>query len=135
MAGSELSVTRFFAYGTLRRASPMHALLSVEARFLGPARYRARLLDLGDFPGVVAAASAGDVVFGELFLFPADRAEELLARLDRYEGEAFSRRQAPVITEDDEKVIAWVYHYRGDPARGRVMASGNWLDDLSRQVS
>lgn len=127
--------TRFFAYGTLRRFAPMHSLLAAEAHYLGIATYRARLLDLGDFPGVVAPASARDVVVGELFLVRAEVATEVLARLDRYEGKTFLRREVPVRTEDARELIAWVYHYGGDPARGRRVASGDWLDDVSRRVS
>ncbi len=135
MAGPELSVTRFFAYGTLRRAAPMHSLLGADVRFLDVARYGARLLDLGHFPGVVAPASARDIVIGELFLVHAAGSAEVLARLDRYEGEAFERREVPVTTEGGQELVAWVYHYQGDPARGRLVPSGDWLEDPSRQVS
>jgi len=135
MAGPELNDNHLFTYGTLRRAAPMHSLIAADVRFLGPARYRARLVDLGDFPGVVAAVSPQDVVVGEVFLLPAEVVVDVLARLDRYEGEAFVRRQVPVAGEDDREFVAWVYHYRGDLSRSRVVASGDWLEDASRRVS
>lgn len=135
MVGPLLSPTCFFAYGTLRRNAPMHSLLEADVRYLGPASYRARLLDLGDFPGVVASESAQDVVVGELFLVRAEVVEEVLARLDRYEGPAFVRREVQVRGEDEGDVLAWVYHYGGDPARGRLVASGDWLDDAARRLS
>ena len=135
MVGPVLNLTRFFAYGTLRRNAPMHSLLEADVRYLGPASYRGRLLDLGDFPGVVASELERDVVVGELFLVRAEVTEEVLARLDRYEGPAFVRREVQVRGEDEEDVLAWVYHYSGDPARGRRVASGDWLEDASRRLS
>ena len=113
----------------------MHSLLEADVRYLGPASYRGRLLDLGDFPGVVASESARDVVVGELFLVRAEVVEEVLARLDRYEGPAFVRREVPVRSEDEADIVAWVYHYSGDPARGRLVVSGDWLQDASRRLS
>jgi len=113
----------------------MHSLIAADVRFLGPAHYGARLVDLGDFPGVVAAVSPQDVVVGELFLVPSEVVLDVLARLDRYEGEAFLRREVPVTTEDAREFVAWVYHYRGDMSRSRVVASGDWLEDASRRVS
>ena len=43
------STKHFFAYGTLRREAPMHALLGEQARFVGEARFRGGLWDLGAF--------------------------------------------------------------------------------------
>ncbi len=66
MAGS--SGTRlFFAYGTLRRDAPMHALIDGVARFLGEARFQGRLWDLGADPCVTDSRFRGDQVQGELF--------------------------------------------------------------------
>ena len=72
-----------FVYGTLRRGAPMHRLLETGTRFIGPARYRGRLLDLGAFPGVVPAISERDVVVGALFELVSDDEGALLDCLDR----------------------------------------------------
>jgi gamma-glutamylaminecyclotransferase len=75
--------TRLFVYGTLKRGLCRHYCLAGE-RFLGEARTlpRYRLLNLGDYPGLVEAAVGGRPIAGELYaVSPA-----CLERLDRMEG-------------------------------------------------
>jgi gamma-glutamylcyclotransferase (GGCT)/AIG2-like uncharacterized protein YtfP len=104
----------------------MHGLLEPDARFVGPARHRGRLLDLGAFPGVVAAVDGEDVVQGELFELTTRDLEAALDRLDRYEGDLF-RRESLQVEGPHGPTLAWVYRYLGDPGRGRLVASGDWL--------
>jgi gamma-glutamylcyclotransferase (GGCT)/AIG2-like uncharacterized protein YtfP len=116
-----------FVYGTLRKGSshPMAAFLARQARFVAEGKTPGRLLDLGAYPGMVAAESAGDWVQGDVFEM-ADP-EIALAALDRYEGcdradPLYERRQTSIILSTGEKVTGWYYHYcqmQGSDAQAR----------------
>jgi gamma-glutamylcyclotransferase (GGCT)/AIG2-like uncharacterized protein YtfP len=72
-----------FVYGTLKHGGCRHGML-VGQRFLGEARTvpRYALLDLGEYPGLVAKEGTGQVVHGELY----EVEDSLLPALDREEG-------------------------------------------------
>lgn len=135
-----MTTPRLFVYGSLRRDAPgsRHELLGEAAEFLGHGRVRGRLLDLGAYPGLVAAVTRAEWVRGELHAIPGQRA---LARLDAYEDynprrperSLFLRREARVELDSGEVVAAWVYVYAGAVARGRRIASGDYLDSQRRE--
>ncbi len=128
MAGA--SGTRlFFAYGTLRRDAPMHALIDGVACFLGEARFQGRLWDLGAYPGVTDARSR-HVVHGELYELPETERDALLDSLDRYEGDAFERAERAVVTPDGGRQVALLYLFVGSTRGARHIESGDYLDDL-----
>lgn len=112
-----------FVYGTLRRGAPMHGLIERRAVWLGAGRVAGRLLDLGAFPGMVAASAPGDRVVGELYAIAAADGVALLDALDRYEGASFERVCATV-EGPEGPVDAWLYVYRGD-SRGRPAVPGD----------
>ena len=118
---------KLFVYGTLRSAAPMHGLLAGEVESLGIARVRARLLDLGAFPGLVTT-DADEWVRGELYAIDAAVAESVLERLDRYEGDSFEREEDTVVDAEGNEVRALLYRYRGDPAEGVPVTCGDWLE-------
>ncbi len=123
-----------FAYGTLRREAPMHALLAGSARFVGEAVFRGRLWDLGAYPGVTDSRFRGDQVRGELFALAEEGRESLLDSLDRYEGEAFERALREVVTADGETCAAYVYIFLGSTRGGRRIESGDYVDDVRREA-
>jgi gamma-glutamylcyclotransferase (GGCT)/AIG2-like uncharacterized protein YtfP len=114
-----------FVYGTLHPdrapreiAAAVRGLTSV-----GPGTIRARLYDLGAYPGVILADEADATapkVPGELFRVP-DAAT--LAALDRYEdyrpadpaASLFLRTKAVVTLDDGSCQTCWVYVYNGQP--------------------
>ena len=122
---------KLFVYGTLRHGAPMHGLIDGDALRLGPARVHARLLDLGNFPGLVHAVTADDWVRGELYRIEAQAASALFARLDRYEGDAFERAEDAVLDASGVSMRAWLYRYRGATRTGHHVASGDWLAYVS----
>ena len=132
-------VLPLFVYGSLRRDAPgsRHELLGKKAEFLGHGRVRGRLLDLGAYPGLVAAVAGTDWVRGELHAIPDERA---LARLDAYEDydprrpdrSLFLRQEARVELDFGEAVAAWVYVYAGTATRARRIASGDYLEGRRR---
>ncbi|MCL4795102.1 MAG: gamma-glutamylcyclotransferase [Bryobacteraceae bacterium] len=112
---------RLFAYGTLRSGGPRHAVL----RRARPARVveawaPGRLLDLGEYPGLIEGRGR---VAGELFEF--DSLEALLPLLDEIEGARFRRAQIVVETAAGE-FTAWAYLWAGPRGAGPVIASGDW---------
>ena len=123
---------RLFVYGTLRKggANSMHHMLGRDSRFVGRARTRGRLYDLGEYPGLVASDDTW--VHGDLYEL-AD-ARTVLARLDEYEGcgpndarpHEYERMQCEVLTETGVRETAWVYLYRGAVAGKREIPSGDY---------
>ncbi len=126
------STSHFFAYGTLRREAPMHALLSGSARFVCEARVRGRLWDLGACPGVTDSRFRGDQVQGELYALAEEGRGALLDRLDRYEGEAFERAEREVVTADGETYTAYLYLFLRGTRGARWIQSGDYVDDVGR---
>lgn len=90
-------MTRLFIYGTLKRGGRNHALLAGQT-FLGEAHTPPgyTLYALGDYPGLVPAASDRQGVKGELWAVD----DATLARLDEFEGVAeglYRREPIPLI--------------------------------------
>lgn len=113
-------------YGTLRDAE-LRAEVGVEEdlELVGPCELEGLLLDCGEYPGLIEGSGT---VTGALFRI---RSEEVLDRLDRYEG---YRPQAPgpslfvrrAVELASPEAIAWTYWYDG-PRKGRpLIESGNW---------
>lgn len=119
------TVERLFVYGTLMRRHPrsMFHLLGDRARFLGDARTRGRLVDLGDYPGLVPSDDANAWVAGEVY--EVRPSSGIWDRLDRYEGCAagtpepheFERVVRRVVLDSGEAVEAWVYLHVGASER------------------
>src|SRR5262245_32626376 len=119
-----------FVYGTLRRGAAMHALLAPGAEWVGRARMRGRLYDLGHFPGF-ADGRIDDWVQGELYRLTGDSAP-LLDSLDRYEGPAFRREVREAVRDGGVRMQAYVYVFAGSLRGRRRIASGDYLADVSR---
>ncbi len=117
-----------FIYGTLHpeRAPRGIATVARRLRLVGAGTIRGRLLDLGEYPGVVLDDSAGDAAFpdapgnilGEVFEVPD---AETLARLDAYEdyrpgdpgASLFLRVETEIAMSDGTRRRCWVYVYNG----------------------
>jgi len=132
-----------FAYGTLRAglAPPEMADAVGQLRFIGPARVRGRLYDLGQYPGAALDEAAASFISGEVFELP--RGSNLLNLLDAYEGfdaadhqaSLFIRTKTRAALFDGSQLECWIYVYNRIPAAASFIASGDyaeWLRD--RQV-
>ena len=102
------------------RGYALHRLLARGATFLGEARVRGRLLDLGAYPGLVDGAGT---VRGELYRLDDP---ELLAAIDREEGYNFQRHRATVTLATGGRRRAWLYRYRGPRARATPIPDGDY---------
>jgi gamma-glutamylcyclotransferase (GGCT)/AIG2-like uncharacterized protein YtfP len=123
---------RIFLYGTLRRGGTRDVeTFYGGAEFLGAARVRGVLYDLGDYPGL--SLSAGDGwVSGEVF----DVMPEVLAKLDEWEGidpespDDGEYRRVRIAAELAGGGVESCWAYEIDAARcaGRsVISSGDWI--------
>jgi gamma-glutamylcyclotransferase (GGCT)/AIG2-like uncharacterized protein YtfP len=110
-----------FIYGTLHPDRAPAEIASVARRLVPHAHgtIRARLYNLGAYPGVILDATAAPIP-GEVFLVP-DAAT--LARLDAYEdyrpadpaNSLFLREKTVVTFDDGTTQVCWVYTYTGRP--------------------
>jgi len=117
--------SHLFVYGTLRRGAAMHALLDPGAEWVGPARMRGRLYDLGAFPAF-SDGRVGEWVKGELYRLTGDPAA-LLDALDRYEGRAYRREVREAVRDGGARVPAFVYRFAGSLRGRRRIESGDYL--------
>jgi gamma-glutamylcyclotransferase (GGCT)/AIG2-like uncharacterized protein YtfP len=109
-----------FAYGTLMRGYPLHAVIARGSTFIGVGSVPGRLLDLGRYPGLVAGRGR---VRGEIYRL---REAELLDTVDREEGYNFVRRRTVATLADGRRVRAWVYRYRGPRERAVPISEGDY---------
>jgi len=129
-----------FIYGTLMAIDTgalgraQRARLQRESRSLGAATMtRARLYNLGRYPGLVESDAASDIVHGEVVVL-ANPARSFFW-LDAYEGvirdkpEAsdYARIERTVhLVKGGTELSAWVYVFLKDVAHRRAIASGRW---------
>ena len=123
----------FIFYGLLKsgaRGAPEHIDLKAGGAFVGPCRFRGRLIDLGGFPGVVD----GDTLcHGQIYRL--DDAG-LIGALDEFEGvdagdpgRSLYIRDRIDILDDDAQLTgqsAWIYWYAKPAGGAPDVAEGNW---------
>lgn len=122
-----------FTYGTLsngKAPAPVSRVMN-RLRPVGEGSIRARLYDLGEYPGAIPSRSNADRVRGRIFELPRD--PETLKDLDNYEEfkpgdptSLFVRRKLAVRTEDGRRLRCWAYLYNGHPASNRIIRSGDY---------
>jgi gamma-glutamylcyclotransferase (GGCT)/AIG2-like uncharacterized protein YtfP len=125
-----------FVYGTLRPAvaPPEVADAVSQWRFIGPARVRGRLYDLGQYPGAALDEAAASFISGEVFGLPQD--SNLLNLLDAYEGfdaadhqaSLFIRAQTRAALSDGSQLECWIYVYNRTLAAAPLIASGDYVE-------
>lgn len=110
-----------FVYGGLMQGFPLHRLLAGAADYLAAGSIQGRLLDLGDYPGVVPAPSGE--VRGEVYRV---RRPDLWRTLDYAEGPQYHRGEVAVRLDAGTRHIAFVYWYRGPLDRGIPIPAGDY---------
>ncbi len=129
------TVRHLFVYGTLRHNSGHERAkwLGTIAKFKGAARLAGRLVDLGDYPGLLPPTNALQKVRGDLWELPADAA--VLEALDRYEGchvddpEPHQYRRILCTATDGEglRIPCWAYLFQWPAQHRRIIPDGDWL--------
>lgn len=119
--------TLMFVYGTLKRGGSNHGFLADE-RFAGDARTIPgfRLIDLGEYPGLVAAPAASSTVSGEVWSVDA----AALARLDALEGvaEDLYRREPIALEPPFADRCVETYFYNRNIDRHPEIPGGTWSE-------
>jgi gamma-glutamylcyclotransferase (GGCT)/AIG2-like uncharacterized protein YtfP len=126
-----------FVYGTLRPfvAIPMARWLAAEAHYVGRARARGRLYDLGPYPAMHAARGHWQWVVGDVYRVASPR---VLRVLDLYEAGAravrprFKRVRCTVALTRGGQRPAWVYLYRPRVRRAPRIVGGDYRRHLVR---
>ena len=110
-----------FIYGTLHPDRAPRAIAAVARRLtsIGRATIRARLYNLGEYPGIVLDPAAAPILANSS-LYPMT---QTLAALDAYEdfrphdpaNSLFLREKAVVTLDDGSDQSCWVYVYNRSP--------------------
>lgn len=111
----------------------MSHLLARHSTFVGYARVRGKLYDLGDYPGVVPSSEDHRWVRGEVY--ELDEGVDVLATLDRYEGchsgdpepHEFERVTGDATFEDGKTVQVWIYVYKMRVDEKPEITSGDYF--------
>jgi len=103
------------------RGFRLNRLLAGRAAYVTRGQVRARLVDLGSYPGAVP--DAGAALHGEVYRIP-DPA--LWAVLDSAEGPQYHRRVVTVRSEDGHELAASIYWYIGPLDRGVPIPGGDY---------
>jgi gamma-glutamylcyclotransferase (GGCT)/AIG2-like uncharacterized protein YtfP len=104
----------------------------MNARYLGVATVRAKLYDLGEYPGAVRSQVPRDRIKGELYQLsePADQLKELDELEEFYPtrpGKSlFVRRSVRVRLEDGNQSLAWIYLLNRKPQNARALRLGDY---------
>jgi gamma-glutamylcyclotransferase (GGCT)/AIG2-like uncharacterized protein YtfP len=124
-----------FVYGTLRRdpAHELYHLLARHGHFMGDARVRGRLFDLGSYPGMTLDHDNG-YVSGELYEITSNW-QDVITQLDEYEGcsaddpepHEYRRELIEALRPAGRPVTAWAYVLNRDSRGLPVIESGDYL--------
>jgi gamma-glutamylcyclotransferase (GGCT)/AIG2-like uncharacterized protein YtfP len=122
--------TLLFVYGTLMAGEPNADQIPDQlVRRRRAAWLRGSLVDLGRYPAL--RLDDGGVVVGELLELVAEGADDLLQRLDAFEGPGYERGLHAVHVDDDDRhgdcgVRAWVFVQVSGGDGGRRIPDGDW---------
>jgi gamma-glutamylcyclotransferase (GGCT)/AIG2-like uncharacterized protein YtfP len=137
-----------FVYGSLRKGfhSEAYQYISNYFHFVGEARVKGLLYDLGPFPAAVPTSNDSFIV-GELYeIKNKDEYAYALAQLDDYEGVSplegeitYYRREPVEVFIDDHTIRAWIYWYNQPIDGAPLIATGDVLqymrDKVKREVN
>ncbi len=135
-------VYQLFVYGSLRSGfrSPVYEYISRFFTFVGDAKAKGKLYDLGDYPAAIPV-SEDYFILGELYTIKNEQEFSwAMAQLDDYEGvnveaneERLYQRKITDVFINDLATPAWVYWYIGDVTGKPVIASGDILAYLNNK--
>ena len=124
-----------FVYGTLLSTAghPKGVRLQRESMLIGDASIPGRLYRIKHYPGLVEGSDPQELVHGEVHAL--NNPVSVLTWLDAYEGivpgagnrNEYERVERPVQLTSGGQVTAWVYLYRKDIRRFRLIPDGRWL--------
>ena len=139
---SNSSTYHLFVYGSLRSGfrSPVYEYISRFFHFIGNAKVKGKLFDMGSYPGGVPSNDDTFIV-GELYRI-VDESEFswAIGQLDDYEGVNVEsdevqlyRRELTDVFIDNDIIPAWIYWYNGEVNGRPVIASGDMMQYLGKK--
>jgi gamma-glutamylcyclotransferase (GGCT)/AIG2-like uncharacterized protein YtfP len=129
-------VYHLFVYGSLRRGfrSPAYEYISRFFSFVGDAKVRGKLFDMGSYPAGMPT-NDNSYITGELY--QANNPNEFswaIGQLDDYEGVAVEadevqlyRREITEVHISGQVTHAWIYWYNGDVSGKPLISSGDMM--------
>jgi gamma-glutamylcyclotransferase (GGCT)/AIG2-like uncharacterized protein YtfP len=138
-------VHNLFVYGSLRSGfkSPAYEYISRFFSFVGNAKVKGKLFDLGLYPGGVASTDESYIT-GELYTIKhVSEFAWAIGQLDDYEGIAvefdeiplYKRELVDVFMNDNAPTFAWIYWYTGNVAGKPLVESGDMIQYLREKNS
>lgn len=135
-------VYHLFVYGSLRSGfrSPVYEYISRFFTFIGEAKVRGKLFDMGSYPAGIATNESSFII-GELY--KANNENEFswaIGQLDDYEGVSVEpdevqlyRREIAEAHVNGELKHTWIYWYNGDVTGRPLIASGDLLEYMGKK--
>ena len=135
-------IHHLFVYGSLRSGfrSPAYEYISRFFNFIGEARVRGKLFDMGSYPGAVPASDDAFII-GELYTIRDDSDFSwAIGQLDDYEGVNVEsdemqlyRRELTDVFINNEVTPAWIYWYSGNVSGRPEIVSGDLMEYLQHK--
>ena len=99
-------------------------LLFPDAKFVGRAKVRGKLYDLGAYPALLLD-EAGSEVTGEVYEID----DEIFRKLDEIEASSSYLRQEVEVSLDNQSMSCWIYAPEPHSyPRHILIASGDWIE-------
>ncbi len=136
-------VYQLFVYGSLRSGfrSPVYEYISRFFKFIGEAKVKGNLFDMGTYPAGVSTTE-NSYIIGELY--QAKNEHEFswaIGQLDDYEGVAVEsdevqlyRREVTEVQLNGQLTDAWIYWYNGDITGRTLIGSGDMMEYLREKL-
>lgn len=135
-------VYQLFVYGSLRSGfhHPMYEYISRFFTFIGPAKVKGKLIDMGTFPAGIPTTD-DHYIIGELYRIKEPHEFSwAIGQLDDYEGVAAEadevqlyRREITEAYVNDQPIPAWVYWYCCDISGKPLIPSGDLMDYMNKK--
>ncbi len=135
-------IFQLFVYGSLRSGfrSPAYEYISRFFNFVGEAKVRGKLYDMGVYPAGVPATD-DSFIMGELYVIknPAEYSWAF-GQLDDYEGVTVESDEVQLYYRDltevmigNKMVPAWIYWYKADVSNRPLIPSGDLIQYISEK--
>jgi gamma-glutamylcyclotransferase (GGCT)/AIG2-like uncharacterized protein YtfP len=134
---------QLFVYGSLRSGfhSPAYEYISRYFTFVGNARVRGKLFDLGSYPAGIKSNDNRFIV-GELYKITSENEFAwAIGQLDDYEGVSVEadeiqlyRRELTEVHFNNSITHAWIYWYNGDVSGKPLIESGDMIEYMGRKM-
>ncbi|MFI5186986.1 MAG: gamma-glutamylcyclotransferase [Chitinophagales bacterium] len=133
-------VHSLFVYGSLRSGfkSPAYEYISRFFSFVGNAKVKGKLFDLGLYPGGISTTEDSYII-GELYTIKLESEFAwAIGQLDDYEGIAvefdeiplYKRELVDVFINNNPATFAWIYWYSGNVEGKPLIESGDMIQYL-----